>query len=508
MKLKITACVIVKNEEKNIGAWLACMAQFADEIVVVDTGSTDETEALVRRFSAHGKRAQLFAFPWTGDFAAAKNYALSKAHGNWIAFLDADETFSDVSIPRIRPLLTRLHPDVGVVGVMCRLVNVDPAAHNRFIGASAQLRLFRNSKTLRYAGRIHEALSVPKNRTIELVKEIEIIHTGYAAAIVPAKLQRNLALLQEKIAAQGGEPTPRDERYLMDCYYGLEELAKAIEHADRALACRSAMEDAVPHIHMIRVSAYLFGKYPVETVLAAMDTAIADCPQIADFPMMKGLFLFEQDDYLTSLACIDQAFEVHASYTIDVEGVVDNFERFVPSAWWVRGETAHRRGDEDAARAAWLEALQSYRYHTASLQRLVTSLLAADVPAADIIELLNGVYTISAQAEAGDDAAFLAQALQRCGGAVALYYAARAKQPQTAIGYLAAGRCDAAMTAAADDLAWWYKCGIADAVANGKPMAGNALCLLLPGTYRAAWQELVQGTADSRLAKAIARISP
>ncbi|MDY4416386.1 glycosyltransferase, partial [Selenomonas sp.] len=84
MKIEITACVIVKNEAKNIGAWLACMAQFADEIVVVDTGSTDETTDIVRSFAAHGKRARLYAFPWTGDFSAAKNFALGKAHGNWI----------------------------------------------------------------------------------------------------------------------------------------------------------------------------------------------------------------------------------------------------------------------------------------------------------------------------------------------------------------------------------------------------------------------------------------
>lgn len=528
MKIEITACVIVKNEAKNIGAWLACMAQFADEIVVVDTGSTDETTDIVRSFAAHGKRARLYAFPWTGDFSAAKNFALGKAHGNWIAFLDADETFSDASIPRIRPLVKRLHPVVHVIGVMCRLVNVDPNDHNRFIGASAQLRLFRNVSSMRYIGRIHEALSVPKSRTIELVKEIEIIHTGYAASVVPAKLQRNLDLLHEKIAAQDGEPTPRDTRYLMDCYYGLGEQEKAIAYADQALARRAAMEDAVPHIHMIRVSAYLFGERPVETVLAAMDAAIADCPGVADFPMMKGLYLYDHGDYVASLACIERAEAVHAQYGMDAQGIIDSYERFVASSWWVRGRIAHLRGDEDAACEAWAETLRVQSHHTLALQHLVAALLAGGAPAADVIVLLNGLYDIpaapakaegaetSSDAETADDdagktpggdAAYLAAALEQSGGPVYIYYAARAKRPQTAAAYLAAGRYDAASTTAADDLDWWYKCGIADAVAHDKTIEDSPLRLLLSAPYRTAWQELAQGAPESRLAKAIGRMT-
>lgn len=502
MKIEITACVIVKNEAKNIGAWLACMAQFADEIVVVDTGSTDETADIVRRFHSHGKRARLYVFSWTGDFSAAKNFALTKAHGNWIAFLDADETFSDASIPRIRPLVKRLHPVVHVIGVMCRLVNVDPNDHNRFIGASAQLRLFRNVSSMRYIGRIHEALDVPKNRTIELTRDIEIIHTGYAASIVAAKLRRNLDLLLEKIAAQGGTPTPRDERYLMDCYYGLGEHDKAIDYADQALTHRASMEDAVPHLHVIRVSAFLYGKRPFDEVIASMDAAIADCPEIADFQMMKGLYLYEHGDYVASLADIERAEAVHAQYGTDAQSIVDNYERFAASSWWVRGSIAHLRGDEDAACAAWLEALRAERRHAPALQHLVAALTKGGAPAADIIVLLNGLYD-----SASDDAAFLAAALEMIGGPIYIYYATRAKRPETAATYLAAGRYDAAQATAADDLDWWYKCGIADAVAQGIAREDSPLRLLLSETYRTAWQDLAQGNPTSRLAKAIGRIS-
>ena len=167
--MKISACVIVKNEEKNIGTWLENMAQFADEMIVVDTGSTDKTKEIVAASSA-----QLYEFPWINDFAAAKNFALSKAKGEWIAFLDADEFFSRDSIPLIRKWLKKLHFQKKNVGVMCRLINIDTGKNNRFIGSAVQLRLFRNKPFLKYVGAIHEALDVPKHCVVELVDDLEI----------------------------------------------------------------------------------------------------------------------------------------------------------------------------------------------------------------------------------------------------------------------------------------------------------------------------------------------
>ena len=84
--MKISACVIVKNEEKNIGQWLNNMRQIADEIVVVDTGSTDNTINILENAGITP-----YHFTWCNDFAAAKNYAIQQATGDWIVFLDADE---------------------------------------------------------------------------------------------------------------------------------------------------------------------------------------------------------------------------------------------------------------------------------------------------------------------------------------------------------------------------------------------------------------------------------
>ena len=110
MNIKISACTIVKNEEKNIERWLEGVRSFADEILITDTGSTDDTIALAK---AGG--AMVNYFPWRNDFAAAKNFAIEQAHGDWIVMLDADEYFDEGSQKKMRQIISRFHKQKQVV---------------------------------------------------------------------------------------------------------------------------------------------------------------------------------------------------------------------------------------------------------------------------------------------------------------------------------------------------------------------------------------------------------
>ena len=85
-QIRISQCLIVKNEESNIERALSWGKDMMWEQIVVDTGSSDRTVELAGKAGA-----KVFSFPWTDDFAAAKNYALEQAEGEWIAFLDAEE---------------------------------------------------------------------------------------------------------------------------------------------------------------------------------------------------------------------------------------------------------------------------------------------------------------------------------------------------------------------------------------------------------------------------------
>ncbi len=102
-EIRLSQCMIVKNEEKNIERALSWGKSFIWEQIVVDTGSTDRTVEIARRLGA-----KVYHFEWIDDFAAAKNYAVSQAQGDWIVFLDADEYFLEEDAKRLVPLLEKL----------------------------------------------------------------------------------------------------------------------------------------------------------------------------------------------------------------------------------------------------------------------------------------------------------------------------------------------------------------------------------------------------------------
>src|SRR4030095_3640898 len=86
----ISLCMIVRNEERFISQCLKSVRGFVDQIIVVDTGSTDTTRELARQFGA-----EVFDHPWSGDFSEARNYSISRATGNWILIIDADEAVAE-----------------------------------------------------------------------------------------------------------------------------------------------------------------------------------------------------------------------------------------------------------------------------------------------------------------------------------------------------------------------------------------------------------------------------
>ena len=90
---KLSLNMIVKNEETNLARALQSVKNVVDEIVIVDTGSTDKTKAIAKSFNA-----KVFNFEWTNNFSAARNYALEKSDGDWIIYLDADEELSTGSV--------------------------------------------------------------------------------------------------------------------------------------------------------------------------------------------------------------------------------------------------------------------------------------------------------------------------------------------------------------------------------------------------------------------------
>lgn len=236
----LTACYITKNESRNLSASLATVAPIADRIVVVDTGSTDDTVEIARRCGA-----EVLSFPWQDDFAAARNFALDHAapsetpedSDRWILFLDADESLPHAE--GLREMLAGLSAaSPAPEGVLLTLVNVDDDAEGLEISRFHALRLWRQRPHYRYRGAIHEMLVDTRTgrppEPCAIDQRFLVRHTGYSSARVRSKLLRDLAMLEADMQAHGEQPLTM--RYLADACYGLGRYEDAVRAARKALA--------------------------------------------------------------------------------------------------------------------------------------------------------------------------------------------------------------------------------------------------------------------------------
>ena len=297
-----TACVIVKNEEKNLPRWLQCMASLADEMVVVDTGSTDSTVTL-----AKAAGARVFSFPWINDFAAAKNYAIEQARGQWVFFLDADEYIRPQDCDKVRAVLRRYAGDKDVIGFVNPLINIDSDRNNAYISTIYQIRLFRNLPDLRYRGAIHEMLqySGPEKKHMPLVEDYNLYHTGYSVKRMPEKYKRNLQMLRVSVKKYGKRLM--DDFYFADCYYGLQQYEQAIRHAKSYLEATGRRRGEESRPYGLLLQSMIFCEYPLSEILGWVDKALEEFPHCAEFKILEGYAREAAGDVAGAIRNFDEA---------------------------------------------------------------------------------------------------------------------------------------------------------------------------------------------------------
>ncbi len=187
----LSVCLIVKNEEKLLANCLRSVEAVADEVVVVDTGSTDGTVAIAEAFGA-----QVYHYTWHNDFAAARNFAKSKAAGDWILQIDADEELLPEDQFKVRELIHQGRCDGAFVALLCR--SSSNFGENR-PSLHYLVRLFRNLDHFRYINPVHEVLQY-SGEVIPV--DIRLVHHGYNLdeKQLREKRARNARILYEGLA--------------------------------------------------------------------------------------------------------------------------------------------------------------------------------------------------------------------------------------------------------------------------------------------------------------------
>lgn len=223
----VTAALIVKNEEKFLGNCLASLAGIVDEIVVVDTGSTDRTIEIAEEFGA-----QIHHTEWTDDFSAARNVSLEAATQPWILIIDADEELTPASVTMLREAVMR--PQFG--GYTVEIVNQVNGEEEVFV--HHPVRLFRNDPRVRFTGKIHEQIVhgiLELKWRIADLPGISLIHHGYTSSLIleRGKIERTVSMLLKAIE---DEPNFSFHYFnLANAYYTGREYDRAAEAATRAI---------------------------------------------------------------------------------------------------------------------------------------------------------------------------------------------------------------------------------------------------------------------------------
>ncbi len=307
--LKISACYIVKNEAENLVKSIKSLKSQVNEIVVVDTGSTDNTITVARKLGA-----KVYSFPWQDDFSKARNFALSKAKGDWLVLLDADEYFTAKTAGNIRQVIRQAQQ---ADGLLIQMVNydVDKAEIQDYF---YQLRIVCNQQGLHYEGKIHEELKLSEGKSMKFIRippeMLEIYHTGYASSVSRQKLERNLKLLQQ--AVDNGQSEADLARYFCDCYLGLGDMEKCTYYGWLDVKKGRQSVNFGSRCHRV-LMAYYGGRNDGESIskrrqLAEISTE--QYPEVPDFWAEYSECLYQAGEYAQAIAAMEKALQLMQDY--------------------------------------------------------------------------------------------------------------------------------------------------------------------------------------------------
>lgn len=355
----LSLCMIAKNEELFLEDCLASVRDVVDEIILVDTGSTDRTVEIAERFGA-----KVFHFPWNGDFAAARNESLAHATGDWILVLDADETIPAESHAELKKVL-RNRENAGYSLIIENLLGKD--------GEKSQMalifRLFQNRPEIRFEGIIHEQAMPAAKRTGLPVQNarVRILHRGYLDQYLTQrdKYQRNLDMLLRQVAE---EPENAYAFFNLGQTYKLRaeftEAARAYETSLELLINQQAPNTTAywPQLYFSFIDLYRVTK-EYETGLKLSDEALARFPNFPDILFTKGYILLELERF-------DEAIQAFQDCRTS-KGVVyaAGNDPSVPTykSSQALGAAYSRKGQHAQAKRHYLEALQEWDHPNAEL---------------------------------------------------------------------------------------------------------------------------------------------
>lgn len=321
-RTSVSLCMIVKNEEEFLAQCLASVKPIVDEMIIVDTGSNDRTRDIATVFGA-----RVFDYEWANDFAAARNYSISKAKSEWILIMDADEVFSPIDYGRFRKLTKIKQSGIIAYSIVsrnyCNKANTigwkpndgQYAREEAGIGwiPSEKVRLFRNNKEMMFEGAVHEMVDpVLKRLSINAIKSsIPVHHYGsLSVGKVLKKGQLYLDIGNKKLLESGHDINAVRELAIQAT--SLQNSAEAIELWKKFISMKPGKRN-VCEAYINMVTAYIQKREYVNALKCARMVATL-FPESKEVQLNLGLAELFNGNTAAALKILEALLDGHPDF--------------------------------------------------------------------------------------------------------------------------------------------------------------------------------------------------
>jgi glycosyltransferase involved in cell wall biosynthesis len=287
MRNFISLCMIVKDEEKVLKRCLESVSGIVDEIVIIDTGSSDSTKEIAQHFTSI-----IYDYQWTNNFADARNFAASKATGEWILILDADEFLDRENMKNVVQKLRNNKTSSEAYSV--KIYNFLGTYGEQVVNHSS-LRIYKNSKDIHFFRSIHEQLEKRggelKIGTVDLI----IYHSGYLNKTVKDKNkhERNAPLVNKEL--ENGLSRAFDYFNLGNELFSINKTEKALEAYKKAYQNKESFDLNWVSIALIQIVNCLIKLERFNNALEIISDAEKIWPTTIDFKCLKANIYFMQN---------------------------------------------------------------------------------------------------------------------------------------------------------------------------------------------------------------------
>ncbi len=296
----LSLCMITKDAEKYIEQCINSVFSVVSEIIVVDTGSTDNTLDCIKKFNP-----KIYHYNWNNNFAEARNYSIQQATSEYILILDADEVLYEDDLPKLTSLLNNTNAD----GISIQFNNLTDEQSEDNFNTHIGLRIFKNG-IFHYEGAIHEqvVLEDPSYKPVLEISDIRVKHYGYLKSNAGIKKHnRNLPILESLLAEN-----PNDSFHLFNIgneYMCLGECEKALKYFDMSDKYKNINMAYTPHLIYRRASC-LHSLKRNEESLEVIDDGLKIYPNSTDMEFLRGRILTKMKRFTLALDSFNKCLDM------------------------------------------------------------------------------------------------------------------------------------------------------------------------------------------------------